>query len=102
MERRNDEIHVLAPSKIETTLPIAIASTFTADALRRPLEFWMEALGIPPDVALAPYAQIMQELLSPQSVASPASERTAQSYLRPPHHPTSSSLRWLARRSRTD
>lgn len=49
---------------------IAIASTFTADPVRQPFKFWIDALGIPGHVEMAPYAQIMQELLNPESLLS--------------------------------
>src|SRR5688500_10372702 len=45
---------------------IVIASTFTVDLLERPLAFWLASLGIPSDMSLAPYAQVMQELLNPE------------------------------------
>jgi amino acid adenylation domain-containing protein/FkbH-like protein len=51
----------------EPARTIAIAATFTADLLLRPLEFWMRTLQIPAEVELAPYAQIMQQLLSADS-----------------------------------
>jgi amino acid adenylation domain-containing protein/FkbH-like protein/thioester reductase-like protein len=54
----------------ENLLCIAIASTFTADPLCVPLNFWMQTLGIGATVSLAPYAQVMQELLNPQSLLS--------------------------------
>lgn len=44
---------------------IVASSTFTADPLLHPLRFWMDRLQIRADVALAPYAQLMQELLNP-------------------------------------
>ena len=47
---------------------IAIAATFTADPLRTPLRFWMDTLDISADIVLAPYAQVMQELLNPASL----------------------------------
>jgi len=47
--------------------PVVIAATFTADPIARPLKFWMDVLGHFA-VKLAPYAQVMQELLAPQSL----------------------------------
>lgn len=47
---------------------IAIAATFTADPLLRPLTMWMEMLDIAAEVTNAQYAQVMQELLNPHSV----------------------------------
>lgn len=49
-------------------LPIYIASTFTVDSLRVPLQFWMDTLNIDADVRIASYSQVMQELLDPQSL----------------------------------
>jgi hypothetical protein len=47
---------------------IVVAATFTADLLQKPLEFWMQQLQIAAQVTIAPYAQVMQELLNPQSL----------------------------------
>jgi amino acid adenylation domain-containing protein/FkbH-like protein/thioester reductase-like protein len=49
---------------------IVIASTFTADPLSDPLVFWMNMLSIPAEIKLAPYAQVMRELLDPDSLLS--------------------------------
>ena len=57
-------------SSAEDQFLIVIASTFTADLLRHPLEFWMNTLDLPAEVRLAPYAQVMQQLLDPQSLLS--------------------------------
>lgn len=46
---------------------IVVAATFTAEMVEQPLIFWMNTLEIPADVVLAPYAQVMQELLDPES-----------------------------------
>jgi hypothetical protein len=46
---------------------LVIAATFAADPIERPLKFWMRELGLPGEVDLAPYAQVLQELLNPQS-----------------------------------
>lgn len=54
----------------ESTHRIVIASTFTTDLLQNPLKFWMETLDLSAEICLAPYAQVMQELLSPESVLS--------------------------------
>jgi len=50
-------------------LSVVIASTFTAEPLRQPLKFWAGALDIPADITVAPYAQLMQELLNPESLS---------------------------------
>lgn len=44
---------------------VVVASTFTADPLAEPLDFWLEELGIPGRVVLAPYNQVFQQLLDP-------------------------------------
>jgi amino acid adenylation domain-containing protein/FkbH-like protein/thioester reductase-like protein len=49
---------------------IAVAGTFVADLLREPLQLWMHKLAIAAEVELAPYGQIMQELLDPTSLFS--------------------------------
>ena len=49
------------------SVPIVVASTFTVDLLRHPLQFWLSTLSIAADITLSPYAQVMQELLNPQS-----------------------------------
>ena len=51
-------------------LTIVVASTFTADGLRQPLLFWTEALDIAASVKIAPYTQVLQELLNPESLMS--------------------------------
>ena len=48
-------------------LNIVVAGTFTALPLKKPLEFWMDRLEISAEVTIAPYAQVMQELLNPTS-----------------------------------
>jgi amino acid adenylation domain-containing protein/FkbH-like protein/thioester reductase-like protein len=53
---------------VEDARPVVVAATFTADLLHSPLQFWMETLGIASDITLAPYGQVLQELLDPQSV----------------------------------
>jgi amino acid adenylation domain-containing protein/FkbH-like protein len=50
--------------------PIVVSATFAADPLRPLLQFWARTLGFDVDIALAPYAQVMQELLNPQSLSS--------------------------------
>ncbi|HEV8331152.1 MAG TPA: amino acid adenylation domain-containing protein, partial [Steroidobacteraceae bacterium] len=49
-------------------LLIAVAATFTADLIRQPLQFWMDTLEVAAEIALAPYGQVMQELLNPQGL----------------------------------
>jgi FkbH-like protein len=47
---------------------IAIASTFTAQSIEKPLRFWMEKLGLAADLAVAPYGQVFEQLLDPSSL----------------------------------
>jgi FkbH-like protein len=49
-------------------LQIAIAATFVADLLQEPIQFWMEVLGVPAKVEMAPYNQLFQQLLDPKSL----------------------------------
>jgi FkbH-like protein len=46
---------------------LAVAATFTAEPLADGLDFWMRELGIPAEVAFAPYNQVFQQLLDPAS-----------------------------------
>jgi FkbH-like protein len=46
---------------------LAIAATFTAEPLGRPLAFWMAELGLPISITFAPYNQVFQQLLDPGS-----------------------------------
>ncbi|MEU2494312.1 SDR family NAD(P)-dependent oxidoreductase [Streptomyces sp. NPDC007883] len=46
---------------------LAVAATFTTDPLAAPLTAWMDRLGLGLEVRLAPYGQVFQELLDPQS-----------------------------------
>lgn len=55
------------PEEASNAYSIVIASTFTADLIVQPLGFWMRTLEIAAEVVLAPYAQVLQELLNPQS-----------------------------------
>lgn len=55
------------PEESSNTHSIVIASTFTADLVVPALNFWMETLEVSATVVLAPYAQVLQELLNPQS-----------------------------------
>src|SRR5216684_2288509 len=54
----------------QKTLQIAVSATFTAESLAHPLKFWMDTLNIPGEVVMAPYAQVMQQLLDQQSAFS--------------------------------
>jgi FkbH-like protein len=49
---------------------IAIAATFTAEPLAEAIEFWLKELDLPARVQFAPYNQVFQQLLDPQSLLS--------------------------------
>ena len=49
-------------------LRVAFAATYTADPLKESLEFWMEKLRIPSVISVAPYNQVFQQLLDPDSL----------------------------------
>src|SRR3954467_15793192 len=52
------------------TLPpqILIAASFTATPIEESLNFWISELSVPHLVGFAPYQQIFQTLLSPDSI----------------------------------
>ena len=54
--------------KREAKQTIAISSTFTAEPVEEPLEFWMRQLGIRSRIEFAPYNQVFQQLLDPSSL----------------------------------
>jgi len=47
---------------------IALAATFTAEPVQEGLSFWGDQLGYDVKVAMSPYNQVFQELLSPDSL----------------------------------
>ncbi len=49
-------------------LKAAIAASFTAEPLQDALSFWMTTLGFEAEIEFAPYHQIYQELLDPNSL----------------------------------
>ncbi|HVY71223.1 MAG TPA: FkbM family methyltransferase, partial [Verrucomicrobiae bacterium] len=51
------------PAKIK----VVLASNFTVDPVQDSLEFWGDYLGLPVDVSIAPYDQVIQELLNSSS-----------------------------------
>jgi amino acid adenylation domain-containing protein/FkbH-like protein len=55
------------PSFDNDTKAICIGATFTAEVLEGPMEFWIETLGLKYSVTFAPYSQVFQELLMPES-----------------------------------
>ncbi|MGC1376181.1 MAG: HAD-IIIC family phosphatase [Anaerolineales bacterium] len=56
----------------ETSAPVrqvlAVAASFTAEPLTESLNFWAKKLGLPLQVAFAPYNQVFQQLLDPVSL----------------------------------
>src|SRR3974390_226922 len=58
------------PESTAQPFMLALAATFTAQALEQPLAFWMDELSLTVRVAFAPYNQIFQELLEPSSLLS--------------------------------
>lgn len=46
---------------------VMVAATFTADGIQAPLAFLLEAAGLSTDVRFAPYHQVFQQFLTPQS-----------------------------------
>ena len=55
-------------SSAAPAVDVAVAATFTAEALEAPLAFMLDAAGLSPRIAFAPYHQLFQELLTPGSV----------------------------------
>ncbi|UHA74002.1 type I polyketide synthase [Paenibacillus sp. 481] len=58
----------------ERTLSITAAATFTADPIRPYVKWWGEQFGTSIDVHFAPYDQVFQELLNPDSLLSTAGD----------------------------
>jgi FkbH-like protein len=50
------------------TAAIAIAASFVAEPVRKPLDFWLRKIGLQFDLRFAPYGQIFQNLVDPHSV----------------------------------
>src|SRR5512138_2032636 len=55
-------------SPVPDTPRVAISATFTAEPIRETLAFWLEQLGLEHRVEFAPYNQVFQQLLDPQSL----------------------------------
>eukprot|EP00913_Durusdinium_trenchii_P010897 g10226.t1 len=53
-----------------SSLSIALAATFTADPILPGLQFWFDELSLAAAPAIAPYGQVLQELLNPTSLLS--------------------------------
>ncbi|MBE0572730.1 MAG: FkbM family methyltransferase [Ignavibacteriaceae bacterium] len=62
------QTHDKIPDKVKNAL--CIASTFTADPLEDSLKYWDDYFNLSFDVQFAPYNQVFQELLNPQSLLS--------------------------------
>ena len=60
------ELAALVP--LRPPVRVAIAATFTAEPLLETLRFWMEELGLRVTPVIAPYNQLFQQLLAPDSV----------------------------------
>ena len=59
------------PAKAKSEKPaIAIASTFTSQPVEESLTFWLQQLGLDYKIEFAPYNQIFQQLLDPDSLFS--------------------------------
>ena len=59
-----------APAASQEKPTLAIAATFTGEPLADPLSFWLRELGLPAAVTFAPYNQLFQQLLAPDSLLS--------------------------------
>ncbi len=60
------QLFMLEP--INPQYKIAVAATFTAEPLEESLAFWMEKLTFPSSIEFAPYNQVFQQLLDPNSL----------------------------------
>ncbi|MGE5786758.1 MAG: HAD-IIIC family phosphatase, partial [Myxococcales bacterium] len=57
-----------APAVEAPKSPLTIAATFTAEAMQDTFEYWFERLGWQNSVAFAPFNQVFQTLLDPNSI----------------------------------
>ena len=64
----NDDQLRLEPASGSAALRVAIAATFTAEPVEEALAFWMEEIGQPGSIEFAPYNQVFQQLLDPNSL----------------------------------
>ncbi|MCA9212303.1 MAG: HAD-IIIC family phosphatase [Planctomycetales bacterium] len=55
-------------TRIQPDAPIVISASFTAEPLERVLKFWMRELGGGASIEFAPYHQVFQQLLDPNSL----------------------------------
>lgn len=56
------------PDAARPALRVAVTATFTAEPVEAPLRFWLDQLGFEGDVEFAPYNQVFQQLLDPNSL----------------------------------
>jgi FkbH-like protein len=52
-------------AEVDPEFTALLSSTFTAEPVAHGLRFWFKELGIPADVEVAPYGQVLQTLLNP-------------------------------------
>jgi FkbH-like protein len=57
-------------STVISRITVAIAATFTAEPVEESLSFWLQELDIPCKIEFAPYNQVFQQLLDPNSLLS--------------------------------
>ncbi len=55
-------------NKLQPQQTIAVTATFTAEPLAESLTFWLQELQLPGNIEFAPYNQIFQQLLAPDSL----------------------------------
>lgn len=65
---QSTQLFMLEP--INSQCKIAVAATFTAEPLEESLIFWMENLAFSSSIEFAPYNQVFQQLLDPNSLFS--------------------------------
>ncbi len=56
-----------ADGSVASELTVVVAATYTAEPIEGPLLFWLDELGFQGRVEFAPYNQILQQLLDPNS-----------------------------------
>lgn len=59
------------PPELRPARRIALAATFTADALKPGLAYWLQRIGLPAEIAIAPIDQVFQMLLDPRPRSGP-------------------------------
>jgi len=56
------------PVDSQPSAAVAVSATFTAESLAPVLRFWMRRLRLPLTIKFAPYNQVFQQLLDPNSL----------------------------------